>query len=47
MPLRGFSPPFTPRVLAALVRPPPWHYAGWLLTAAPSWCDSPASFPPL
>jgi hypothetical protein len=29
--LQGFTPPFTPRGLAALVRPPPWHYAGWLL----------------
>jgi hypothetical protein len=27
----GFSPPFTPRGLASLVGPPPWHYAGWLL----------------
>lgn len=27
----GFSPPFTPRGLASLVAPPPWHYAGWLL----------------
>jgi len=32
MSLLGFSPPFTPRGLAALVRPPPWHYAGWLLS---------------
>ncbi len=30
--LRGFTPPFTPRGLAALVPPPPWHYAGWLLS---------------
>jgi hypothetical protein len=29
--LKGFTPPFTPRGLAALVTPPPWHYAGWLL----------------
>jgi hypothetical protein len=29
--LRGFTPPFTPRGLASLVPPPPWHYAGWLL----------------
>jgi hypothetical protein len=28
--LRGFTPPFTPRGLASLVPPPPWHYAGWL-----------------
>lgn len=30
--LRGFTPPFTPRGLASLVPPPPWHYAGWLLS---------------
>jgi len=29
--LQGFTPPFTPRGLASLVPPPPWHYAGWLL----------------
>ena len=29
--LKGFTPPFTPRGLASLVPPPPWHYAGWLL----------------
>jgi hypothetical protein len=29
--LKGFAPPFTPRGLASLVPPPPWHYAGWLL----------------
>jgi Acetoacetate decarboxylase (ADC) len=29
--LTGFTPPFTPRGLASLVTPPPWHYAGWLL----------------
>jgi Acetoacetate decarboxylase (ADC) len=29
--LQGFTPPFTPRGLAALVPPPPWRYAGWLL----------------
>jgi hypothetical protein len=29
--LHGFTPPFTPRSLASLVPPPPWHYAGWLL----------------
>jgi len=27
----GFTPPFTPRGLASLVAPPPWHYCGWLL----------------
>ncbi len=30
--LKGFTPPFTPRGLASLVAPPPWHYAGWLLS---------------
>ena len=30
--LRGFTPPFTPRGLASIVPPPPWHYAGWLLS---------------
>jgi hypothetical protein len=30
----GFTPPFTPRGLASLVAPPPWHYAGWLLNVA-------------
>jgi hypothetical protein len=30
--LQGFTPPFTPRGLAALVPPPPWRYAGWLLS---------------
>lgn len=29
--LKGFTPPFTPRGLASLVTPPPWHYAGWLV----------------
>jgi hypothetical protein len=29
--LKGFTPPFTPRGSAALLPPPPWHYAGWLL----------------
>ncbi len=32
--LRGFTPPFTPRGSASLVSPPPWHYAGWLLSIA-------------
>lgn len=32
--LRGFTPPFTPRGTASLVPPPPWHYAGWLLSVA-------------
>ena len=26
--LTGFTPPFTPRGLASLVTPPPWHYVG-------------------
>jgi Acetoacetate decarboxylase (ADC) len=29
---RGFTMPFTPRGLASIVPPPPWHYAGWLLS---------------
>lgn len=32
--LRGFTPPFTPGGTASLVQPPPWHYAGWLLSVA-------------
>lgn len=28
---RGFTAPFTTRGRAALVPPPPWHYAGWLI----------------
>jgi len=31
---QGYTPPFTPRGLASLVAPPPWHYAGWLLNVA-------------
>lgn len=31
---QGFTPPFTPRGLASVVAPPPWHYAGWLLNVA-------------
>lgn len=27
----GYTAPFTPRGLASLVAPPPWHYCGWLL----------------
>jgi hypothetical protein len=30
--LQGFTPPFTPRGRSSLVAPPPWHYAGWLLS---------------
>jgi hypothetical protein len=30
--LKGFTPPFTPGGHASLVAPPPWHYAGWLLS---------------
>jgi hypothetical protein len=29
--MQGYTPPFTPRGLASLVGPPPWHYCGWLL----------------
>jgi hypothetical protein len=32
--LRGFTPPFTPKGTSSLVPPPPWHYAGWLLSVA-------------
>lgn len=31
---RSFTPPFTATGRAALVVPPPWHYAGWLLNVA-------------
>jgi hypothetical protein len=30
--VHGFTVPFTPRGLAALVAPPPWHYAGWIVS---------------
>lgn len=30
----SFTPPFTRSGRAALVPPPPWHYAGWLLNVA-------------
>ena len=33
-PHRSFTPPFTISGRAALVPPPPWHYAGWLLNIA-------------
>lgn len=31
---RSFTAPFTASGRAALVPPPPWHYAGWLLNVA-------------
>jgi hypothetical protein len=31
---RSFTAPFTTSGRAALVPPPPWHYAGWLLNVA-------------
>jgi len=31
---RSFTAPFTTTGRAALVKAPPWHYAGWLLNAA-------------
>ncbi|MBK1681270.1 acetoacetate decarboxylase family protein [Rhodocyclus tenuis] len=31
---RGFTAPFTTTGTSALVPPPPWHYAGWLLNVA-------------
>lgn len=43
--LRGFTPPFTPRGTAALVPPPPWHYAGWLLNVEFE-CDRAGDFVP-
>lgn len=43
--LQGFTPPFTPRGLAALVPPPPWRYAGWILSVEFE-CDGAASFVP-
>jgi len=42
MQLKGFTPPFTPRGSAALVPPPPWHYAGWLLNVEFE-CDAAAA----
>lgn len=33
-PHRSFTPPFTATGRSALVPPPPWHYAGWLLNIA-------------
>lgn len=33
-PHQSFTPPFTRSGRAALVPPPPWHYAGWLLNVA-------------
>jgi hypothetical protein len=30
--LSGFTPPFTPSGRSALIPPPPWHYAGQLLS---------------
>jgi hypothetical protein len=34
MPLNGFTPPYTPSGLSSLVAPPPWHYAGQVLSLA-------------
>jgi len=33
-PHQSFTAPFTTTGRSALVRPPPWHYAGWLLNVA-------------
>jgi hypothetical protein len=30
--LKGFTPPFTPSARSALIPPPPWHYAGQVLS---------------
>ncbi|QAZ68725.1 acetoacetate decarboxylase family protein [Solidesulfovibrio carbinolicus] len=38
----SFTAPFTASGRAALVPPPPWHYAGWLLNVAIA-CDTSAS----
>jgi len=32
--LKGFTAPFTASGRAAIVPPPPWHYAGWLMNVA-------------
>ncbi len=41
---RSFTAPFTSTGRAALVPPPPWHYAGWLLNVAFSF-DAAAAAP--
>ncbi len=33
-PFRSFTPPFTASGRSAMVPPPPWHYAGWLINVA-------------
>ncbi|HET8539740.1 MAG TPA: acetoacetate decarboxylase family protein [Anaeromyxobacter sp.] len=43
--LKGFTPPFTPRGSASLLPPPPWHYAGWLLSVEFE-CDRARPFVP-
>jgi hypothetical protein len=32
--LNGFTPPYTPSAKSSLVFPPPWHYAGQVLSLA-------------
>lgn len=32
--LTGFTPPYTPSGISSLVPPPPWHYAGHILSIA-------------
>src|SRR5579859_1453133 len=32
--LHGFTPPYTPTAKSSLVPPPPWHYAGQVLSLA-------------
>lgn len=39
---RSFTAPFTSTGTSALVPPPPWHYAGWLLNVAFSYDASAA-----
>lgn len=43
-PHQSFTAPFTTTGHSALVRPPPWHYAGWLLNVAFRF-DAPAAAP--
>lgn len=40
----GFTAPFTQTGRSALVPPPPWHYAGWLMNVAFEF-DAPAAAP--
>lgn len=46
---RGFTAPFTSTGRSAIVPPPPWHYAGWLLNVAFTYdaVNSNALVPPI